>query len=194
VVVSVALMGCLSLQLRSWLKTEELKGQNDHWDSLQKSNKALIDNLKQTKDVEGRLDALNALATNRFLWASVLNSLQACMVDGIELVRLKGDHAYTPIIKEPPAKASQTRKPTGGMTNIMEKIALTLEARDYGGERGGLFSRFQENIANEAYLKTQLTNGTVKLLQLSPPLADQESTNRNYVLFTIECQFAPKTR
>ena len=44
--------------------------------------------------MDRKLSALEALSTNRFLWAPVLNALQKTMVDHVQVTKLKGDQAF----------------------------------------------------------------------------------------------------
>jgi hypothetical protein len=187
-VVALVLVGSLFLVLRSWLASEELVSQEMQWQSLQNQNKQIIDNLRKTVEIEQRVGALTSLATNRFLWAPVLNALQHCMVDNVQIMRFKTEQTYAQMKLNPPkAKDKKTPSPE---TVTTERIVVTIEARDFGDQ----YSRFQEAIASDAFLKTTLTNGGVKLMQRSGPASDAEGGNRNYVMFTIECRFLDRTR
>jgi hypothetical protein len=188
--VALVLSGSLFLLLRSWLASEELASQELRWQSLQKENKQVIDELTLTAEIEQRLGALTSLASNRFLWASVFNALQDSIVPNIQLTRLKTEQKYLqvkPVITETKGKKAPLPE-----TTTTETVTMTIEARDYAGQ----FSKFQEALATNAFFKSVLTNDGVKLVQLSPPSAnDPESVGqRSFVVFTIECLFNPKTR
>ncbi|HOW64987.1 MAG TPA: hypothetical protein P5186_08595 [Candidatus Paceibacterota bacterium] len=188
-VVAAVLVGCLFLWLKNWVAAEELMGLEMRWQSLQNDNKQVMDNLKQASQLEQQLAALDGLSTNRFLWAPVLNALQYCLVDGIEVSRIRTKQAFTVVKKT--AKSKDTKAPAATST---ESIVLTIEARDFGGQGGGKFDQFQKSIATQPFFQPLLDDSGVKLVQLSPPVADQENTNRNHVVFTVESQFKSRTR
>jgi hypothetical protein len=189
-VVALVLAGCLLLWLQNWSASEELLGLEMRWQSLQNDNKQVIDNLKQATQLEQQLAALDGLTTNRFLWAPVLNGLQYCIVDGIELTRVKTKQTFT-VVKKDSTKSKETKAAPATAT---EAVSLTIEARDFGGQGGGRFDQYQKSVAGQSVFHSLLENSGVKLVQLSPPMSDQENTNRNYVVFTVECQFKPRMR
>jgi hypothetical protein len=188
IVVGVALGCSLILKLVCWQAAEELIASERKWQRMEIENKQLIDARRKTIDTERKLKALQALAINRFLWAPVLNAMQECILDRVQVTGLRVDQSCTPTKTTNP-KDKERKSAT---TNITEKITLNIEARDYANNQ---FSRFQEGVSAHPYLRKLLANGTVRLTSLTPPAkSGGEADNRDYTLFRIEVAFPSVTR
>jgi hypothetical protein len=193
IIVGVALGCSLVLKLISWQASEELIASETHWKRLENENRQLTDARRKTIDIERKLRALQLLAQNRFLWGSILNALQECVVDRIQVTSLRADHTYTvtkPAVARDKEK-EKDRKTVGG-TNVTEKIVLNIEARDFSNTQ---FSKFQEAISSHPYLRGLLTNGTVRLASLSPPnKSEGDALNRDHTIFKVEVAFPQVVR
>lgn len=186
-------LGCsLVLSLVSWQVKEEKRGIQLHWERLENENKQLTDALKKTATIEQNLGALQLLASNRFLWAPMLNAMQDCIVDQVQVSGVRVDQTYNVTTITPPGAKGGGRKPPVLNSNITEKIVLNIEARDYAN---GQFSKFQETISTHPFLRSLLTNGTVRLTGLTPPnRSDGEVPGKDHTTFKIEVAFPPVTR
>ena len=71
-----------------WLKNE-LSAVQSQYESVQKEETELREIRAKSGELEDRLIALYRLATNRFMWAPVLDELQNCMIDGVYLTQLE---------------------------------------------------------------------------------------------------------
>jgi hypothetical protein len=129
--------------------------------------------LQQIADSQNRLNALSMLSTNRFLQGNLLNALQQVYVPNIQLLRIKLTQSYP--------------------GNSTEQIMLSLDGKDSSPNLDQM-NRYKEELAKLDYFKSNLDpTNTVKLSKLSAP---QPSTygGRPFVLFTLDCRFADKTR
>jgi hypothetical protein len=188
IVLLLALGAVVVLSLYCWVADEEKKAVESHWQSLERQNKQLTDDLTKNRQIDKRLYALRTLASNRFLWGPVLNSLQDCVVDRVQVTGIRAEQTCS-LLKIPPSKDSKSKTI---ITNAVEKIVLNIEARDYAN---GQFSRFQDSLSSHTYLHRLLTNGTVRLTNLNPPVkSDGESAGRDFTIFRIEVAFPPITR
>src|SRR2546425_65438 len=89
------------LQVRLMAATSEVKRYESEWKKLESDYKKVSANMEAAAEAERKWAALQALATNRFLWANPLNALQFVMatVDEVQITTLKTSQSYT--ITEP---------------------------------------------------------------------------------------------
>jgi len=129
--------------------------------------------LNRIADSQNRLNALSMLSTNRFLQGNLLNALQQVYVPNIQLLRIKVDQSY-------PGKST-------------EQITLSLDGKDSSPNLDQM-NRYKEELAKLDYFKSNLDpTNAVKLSRLSSPQPSIYG-GRPFVLFTLDCRFADKTR
>ena len=180
------------LQLQVIAANGEAANAQARWKDMEKDYGAVTQDLIKTVDLQTRLASLQRLSTNRFLWAPVLDALQQTTVEGVQLVRMRGDHNYAQIEAVPPKLTAKPPVP-GQPAASVEKITMFLEARDYGNPTEQNYNRFKAAIQNFPFFREYLTKpDAVRLTSLSPPAQDPAS-GRNFVQFTLECQF-PETK
>ncbi len=148
--------------------------------------------LKKISESQRRLDALNKLSTNRFLQGNLLNALQQIYVPNVQLVRLRLDQAYESKAGTPD-KTNSFGVVAGRPGISVERITLTLDAKDAGATPGDQVNHFTETLARQDFFKSSLdtTNG-IKLSNLSS--VQSNLGNKPYVPFTLECRFPDKNR
>jgi hypothetical protein len=181
------------LQIKLMGAMREVNRYEKDWKALENEYNLVSSNLNRVAEAESRISALYSLATNRFLWGSVLNALQYTLVEDVQLVRLKTEQSYT--LTEG-TKAS-TNKATGVVTKgkpgtSKQRVTLTIEAKDYSNKPGDQVPKFQERLNNEPFFKTNLQKS--ELTGLSPVQSDAANPGRQYKQFTLECQFQEKLR
>lgn len=150
-------------------------------------------NLKKIAETQKKLDALQTLGASRFLQGDFLNAFQHLYVPNVQLTRLKVDQTYSQI-----SGTSTTTNNSGTVTpghpgGSLERVIITLDARDFSANPGDQVNRFKDTLAQQDYFKMNVdpTNG-VRLLNLSPPQTALDT--KPYVLFTMECRFPDKIR
>lgn len=135
-----------------------------------------------------KITALQSSTTNRFLWATPLNALQFTIVPNVQLVRLRTEQTFT---------VTEASKPTAGAgakvtpASVKEKVVLKLDAKDFSAVAGDQISQFLEALNTHPtfqsnQVKAELTGRTA-------PQTDAGSATA-YVLFTVDCQHAERTR
>src|SRR5438093_6617785 len=89
------------LQVRLMAATSEVNRYESEWKKLESAYKKVSANMEAAAEAERKWAALQALATNRFLWANALNALQFVMVtvDEFQITALKTSQTY--IITDP---------------------------------------------------------------------------------------------
>ena len=176
------------LQLRVMNARNEAVSVERRWSAIEKDYAGVTREILLVTELQKRLGALERLSTNRFLWGSVLNALQQTSVEGVNLVKLRGDHNYQQIEAVAP-KPTATPPQRGSPAASIEKITLTLEARDYGNPTEQNYNRFKAAIQNFPFFRPYFSRpDSVKLTSLSAP-TEEPGGNRRFVQFTLECQF-----
>jgi hypothetical protein len=142
-------------------------------------------NLYAIKNLTATVDMLSQLATNRILNGRILNSLQYCMADNIELTRLRLNQTNTLI---PATKGSQGKP--GTPASSVRSVGLLIDAQHVGRRADSHIDDFRKKLRSDPFLARYLTNDNmIKLPTQSPEQPDPLDTNRIIVLFSLECRF-----
>jgi hypothetical protein len=193
--VFLVLLWYSTLLFEQMVVSSRLEEKKTEWSRLEPANQELREASNGIRLAMDKINSLDRLATNRFLWAPVLNALQYTMVeDRVQLVRLNGDQSYV-VVKPPEEKATKgTAAPQkkGKPATSTEKILLTLDARDFGTQGEQNFNAFIDAISRSPYFKDNLVSGGVRLAKLLPP--SQGDASKAFTLFTVECKFPEKER
>lgn len=190
--VSFMVVWSISLWCKAMAYNVEISSSDKLVQTYSDQNKEVINNLKQTKDVTGKLNALQALSTNRFLFANLLNALQQTTLDDVQLYRLRCDQS---LIYNEEVKPGANRAPKSA--SVTERIVLTLDAKDSCSKPGDLIPKFKERIADAPYFEAMLNMSDqerVHLKQGSFTTQQMGVDGRPFQPFTLECLFPAKTR
>jgi len=127
---------------------------------------------KKLDDATLKLAKLQQLTTNRFLTAGVLDALQRVTIDDVQLVHLKTDHNYT-FTDEVKIKTNSDGVvlAKGKPATVMEKITLTLEARD--GSDGDQWVKFKAAVADCSYFQ-MFVNGMMIFVPITAATSGDE--------------------
>jgi hypothetical protein len=181
-----------SLQLKAIISHGEMNRVEAQVNAHTNEYSTVLENQRKLTDINRRLQALRVLATNRFLNGTLLNALQSTTVDDVQLMRCKVEQLYT-LNEEVKAKTNASgRMVPGKPASIVERIAVTLDARDNGANTGDQVNKYKQAIADFAYFRTAMGSNEVRLASLSPPQPGTEA--RPFVLFSLECRYPEKTR
>ena len=186
--IVLALLWCVTVQARILRANSDLKKQEAHWKSIEKSHAEVTEDLKKSAAVERKLASLNRLSTNRFLLGSLLNTFQKTTVEQVQTVRLKTEQTFT-AIDPVAAKATAGKAGQAKPAAAVEKIILALEARDWNpGDQN--YNKFKEAIAKYPSFQTNLVKkDALRLTSLSKPMVDPNDPVKPFVTFTLEMQF-----
>ena len=142
-------------------------------------------------DVGRKLDKLDCLSTNRFLWAPVLNALQKTMVDQVQVTRLRGEQTVTrEDAHEIGSGANRHKVPAGSV----EKVNLYIEAKDLRpGDQN--YTKYKENLGSFEFFVKRLErhDGFVMDGTLGPLTVDPVDPSKEFVTFTLASHF-PEAR
>jgi hypothetical protein len=148
--------------------------------------------LKKISDAKKKLAALQQLSDSRFLQGNLLNALQQTCVPGVQLMHLRVDQAYLST-EGTPTQTNGDRIIIGRPPSVVEKIVVSIDARDSSANPGDQVNSFKDSIVKHPYFQTMLdkTNG-VTLGNISPQQSDPGG--KPYVLFTLQCNYTDQTR
>jgi hypothetical protein len=156
----------------------------------------ILDNKRKLTEANDKLTALNRLAANRFLHATLLDSLMHATVDGIQITKFRTDENVDTTLEVKPVLNEAGRMVANGKpATATEKIRLILDARDASPNPGDeQINKFKETLARTPYFESQkISTNNILLRNLSSPQLDNDS-GKPYVLFTLECDYPDRTR
>jgi len=200
--VAVLAVWSAYLQVRLMAATSEANRYESEWKKLESDYKKVSANMETAAEAERKWEALQALATNRFLWANPLNALQFVMVtvDDVQITSLKTSQTYAFTESVKPSTNTTTGIVSRGKPGTSrEKVMFSLDGRDTSKEAkdpskrstDGVF-KLQEAINNNPYFKTNLVRS--QLITRSPDQPDPNSPTKRFSTFTLGCEFPENTR
>ncbi len=137
-----------------------------------------------------RVDALQRLAANRFLWGTPLNALQFAIVPHVQLVRFRTEQTFAVTdAGRPTTNASGVVRSTPATSR--ETTLMKLDARDYSSTPGEQIPAFLEVLNNHPWFRTNLMKA--ELAQRAAPQTDPGEPSP-YVLFIVECKYPERSR
>jgi hypothetical protein len=192
--VSIMVLWSVSLWLKAIAYNSEISSTEKLLELHSQENKEVLNNLKQSVDIDQKLAALDKLSTNRFLVANLMNAMQQTVVEDVQLTRLRMDDD---LIFNEEVKANPAIKRAAKPASVTEKIVLTLDAKDACPHPGDLIPKFQQRIADATYFEAMLDKSDSQRVHLKEGsyIAQQMGVNgRAFQPFTLECRFPEKTR
>jgi len=190
--ISLVLLWCLWVQLQIMQANSEFKKHQTHWTSIEKKHTEVTENLKESAVIERKLNSLNRLSTNRFLWGSTLNALQQAVVDQVQAVRVKTEQGYV-YVEPVAAKTNSTKKAAAKLPETVEKIKIVIEAKDWNPAEQN-YNKYKESLAKSSYFRTNMAKAdALRLTSLSKATFDPSDPARPFITFTLEMQY-PEVR
>ena len=191
--VGAMLVWASSLQVRAMIANKDISQVQAIMGSKAAAYKKVTENRQRMADATAKLNALNALATNRFLNGTLLHALQQTTVDEVQLSQLKVEQNYV-LVEAIKARTNGSKVIPGSPASVTEKINLTFNGSDTSASPGDQVTKFKEALAANTYFRDQLTSANqVSLKNLSAPQISPES-GRAMVNFVLECRYPEKTR
>jgi hypothetical protein len=195
VLVFIVGMWATTLQLKVMAAKRELTSLDTRWRGIESGYKTAVDSQRATKETDERLDALQTMTTNRFLWGNALNAMQQTLngVDDVTVLHLKADQTYT-FNEGVGARTNGSSVVSGKAATATERIIFTIDGVDTSGTDGKRIGKFKDTITGLPYFTEYLTRTNGVLLtsrNLQPSGRPGNSPNVN---FTLQCYFQEKTR
>ena len=192
--IAMVLVWISSLQLKIMSENSRL-GDLEHQLGTRTNDYArVLSSQRALEDLNEKLKALNRLASERFLHATLLTALMRATVPGIQITRLNTEQTFDSIAE---VKSVQDRGRTipGKPGAATEKIKLVLNARDTSSNPGSeQINKFKSALVQTEYFQTQqISTNNVLLKNLQPAQSDPES-GKAYVAFSLECNYRDRVR
>lgn len=189
-IVFVVGLWILKLQFAIQFSQSDYAQVEQSWKSSLKDYSAVTNNTAKIAEVNVKLSALETYSTNRFYWASVLNSLQQSMIKDIQVVKLIGTQKY----------AHEDQKITGSGTtkritpaSSTESVSISIDGKDFNPAAQN-YDRFKESLCNSEFFVKGLGRRDGFLLEtVSTPTADPSDASRQFVTFKLICRY-PEVR
>jgi hypothetical protein len=191
-VVFLTLLAALTLQLKISRVRSDTARLSADWASIESKVKQVDDHRRGTRDLESKLSALDQFATNRVLWANVLDALQHTAVDKVQLVHLKTEQTFT-VNEGTKPRTNDATVIQGKPATVTERIVLSLDGRDYSSPR----QAEQVPHFKEALIKSPYFGGTMhktNKIQLTSLSAPQVENARAFVGFGLQLNLEDKER
>lgn len=137
--------------------------------------------LDGVKDLEGRVDALNNLATNRVLWGTFMNSLQKAVIVEVPISQVRVVQGYD--VESPP--------PLNGIpmpATTIQKITVMVSGRDYGRSDDLLYDVFRKKLEADEWMAEQLDE-EIKFEPFGVRTPDRNDTSKYFLPFTMRVNF-----
>lgn len=153
----------------------------------------VMDMQKQIAEMNGKLGALHALSTNRFLNGNLMDALQHTTVEDVQLTRLQVSQSYR-FTAEVKPQTKGDRKVPGKPATVTEKTMLLLDGTDSSANPGEQVLRLKDVIAQYPYFKTSLDRAHAVAWKNSSSPQISPETGKSVVTFSLECRYPEVTR
>jgi hypothetical protein len=180
-VVFLVFLISATLQFKIIAARSEVTSLGVSWKRIEAQVQQVNEHRNSTRDLEGKLAALDQFTTNRMLWANAFDALQHTGMDGVQIVRIRTEQIYTlhDEVKTPPKPAS-----------VSEKIIVHVMGKDM--KAGELVPKYKDSLATYPYFESRLDKtNKVQLISLSPP---QPENGRVSKQFALQMVFQEKER
>jgi hypothetical protein len=186
--ISLVLLYSLSLQFKISLIKYDVEAEDRKYRDLQTNNTHVLATQAKIGALTQKLQVLEKLSTNRFLWGSALNGFQYAMIDDIQVTHLGFPQAFVLV---PETKVATRTVPA----QSQETIRFTIQGKDYGPPSGDQIEAFKRSLIAAPYLRQFLTNESQILLKgRQMPQEDPQRPGRSFVHFTLDCAVLDKMR
>lgn len=193
--VVMVLVWISSLQVKIMADNAGLSSLQSRLNTHTNEYRQVVENKKKLQDVNDKLAALNRLAADRFLQATLLDAPLHATVDGIQLTHLRTEHTFDVAPEIKPVIEHGKTMVAGRSAAAVERVKLILDAKDTSANPGNeQINKFKETLAQTPYFQAQkISTNNIMLKNLSTPQSDAES-GKTYVLFNLECVYPDKNR
>ncbi|MBN2505930.1 MAG: hypothetical protein JXQ71_04480 [Verrucomicrobia bacterium] len=194
-IIAAVLAWTSLLQMKVMNRRAQFNGLQAQWTGLAEDYTRAVDQQRKVIEAEQHIAALHTLTTNRFLWGTALNALQAAMVgvDHIQVTRLSCVQTYRTSDEVKTTTRNGIEIP-GKPAQATETISMKIRATDASPQPGSAVDKFKKSLGKIPYFAANLrkTNG-VMLTSLSPPQT-AAGGRQPFVTFSVQCDFPEKVR
>jgi hypothetical protein len=166
---------------------QALESEEKALQKLDKDEKLVTTNKAQIVILEGRINSLLALTTNRWLWGTALNGMQTWSVPNVTIARVRVIQNYS-VVQE---KGKDGKlKPAVAKENFL----FYIDGRDEGQELDQNHNQLKAKLLASPPFKDRWAKDNAVRLKNLASSRDAQDPTKGYSLFTLECAFEEKIR
>ena len=185
--VAVTLLWIAKVQMDIYFASGQLTRLNADWKSSEGKYNDVTNQEARIAMVEAKIEALDHLKTNRFLWGPVLDSLQQTVVDQIQVTRVWGQQSFE---HEAPKSfgSGATMKTVPGKANF-EKVKLSITGKDYSPTTEG-YKKYEDALNHFDYFAKRMAGHDGFIIEGAPgpQVPDGPGSPKMYRIFTLTNQ------
>lgn len=191
--VALMLLWSLSIQFKAILAKQELSKVDADTAAHKTEHQAVLEAMSKLYETTNKLGQLRLLSASRLLNGTLLNAFQQCVIDDIQLTKLKIEQSYT-IVEEVKPKTNGLKITLGKPASTTEHIIATVDARDFSVAAGTeQYNKYKEKLASHPYFQNILgRTNEINLKTLSRPTTGPEGGS--YVDVVLEIRYPDKSR
>ncbi len=185
--VALMLIWAGDLQWEISFAKSQLAASTDEWKKSEPNYNVVTNFYNRKAQIAAKLEALDQLTTNRFLWGPVLNALQYAVVDDVAVTHVVGAQS---IFQEDSSFVGSGSSKIMIPAKTVQKLKLTIEARDYNPKAEG-YSTYKDALCNSDFFAKALgrKDGFVLDGAIGPTLGDPSEPGKQFQNFTLAAHF-----
>lgn len=192
--VSFMVLWSVSLWVKSIAYKTEISNAQELLKTYSTANKEVLNNIKQTKEISQKLDALQKLSHDRFRAGNLMDGLQHITVEDVQLLHVRYDDRLNFNEEIRPDEETHRKARAAFVT---DRVTVTLDAKDSSAHPGDLIPKFQQAVTDSPYFTAMLDKSDPQRVHLKPGsvgLQQMGADGRSFQAFGLECLYPEKTR
>jgi hypothetical protein len=188
-IVVLVLVWSSSLQVKIMAENGRLATLENQLNSKTNEYSKVLESQKKLAEIDSKLAALNHMAADRFLQATLLDAFMHSPVNGIQINHLRTEQSYDVQPEVRPTKSDSGGLIAGKPGSATERIKLYIDARDSSTTPGIVqVNKFKDILAHTPYFEGErIGTNAISLKSITP--ANIDEMQKPFVLFSLECQY-----
>lgn len=193
VLASAVVLYCVMVVVQAKAVESTLNSKQEEYRKIEGKFKEAMRNNQLRSEINAKLDALELLAAERFLWAPSHSALQFSMIPNIQLTKISTEQKFQITNSIPDTTDNRGNRKPGKKGGASEEIVLNIEGKDYGKPGADNHLAYQRALADYSFFKTNLIADGIRLTRQDPHTIDPE-TQRPFSSFSFACTFPKRFR
>lgn len=181
-----------SVYLHASTKEKLLAARQTEYRALESKYKQAMANNQLRSEIQAKLDMIESLAAERFIWAPTLNALQHALINGIQVTKIATEQKSQVVDSIKDTVDSRGNRKAGKKGGAFEEMTLNIEGKDFDKAGQNNHLTFQKKLADLPFFKTNLVADGIRLTKQDPPTVDPE-TQKTFAIFGFACSFPKRT-
>jgi hypothetical protein len=185
--VAVTLMWIGKVQLDIVFTKGQLANLNAEWRSAEGKYNDVTNQEARIAVFKSKIEALDHLKTNRFLWGPVLDALQQPIVDQIQVTHVWGQQTFEHEAPKTIGSGASTKTIPG--TVNFEKVKVSISGKDYSPTSEG-YKKYEDTLNRLDFFAKRMAGHDGFTIEGAPgpQLPDSPGSSRMYRVFTLTNQ------